>query len=169
NGWQYEHRYIVEKHNKIKLDTNQEVHHINGDKKDNRIENLKVLTQSEHYEIHHSSSSFNYLPLVLQSYKLKMGQEFIEKLMSAIPDNPTMTEIASILLYCKISEKVCGDYPYFDEAIFKQMTESISDTIEKIGLLVSYENATFDPIRVASIVQFLEPIYLCVLSHYPRI
>lgn len=50
--FQDEHRYIIEKHLKIKLKNNEVVHHINGDKSDNRIENLQVMTLSEHSSMH---------------------------------------------------------------------------------------------------------------------
>jgi hypothetical protein len=43
-----QHRCIMEQHLGRKLNSNEHVHHINGDKKDNRIENLQVLTASEH-------------------------------------------------------------------------------------------------------------------------
>ena len=47
----YEHRYLMEQHLGRKLDRNEQVHHINGDCCDNRIENLQVLTNSEHQKL----------------------------------------------------------------------------------------------------------------------
>ena len=37
-----EHRYIYEKHYGVNLESNQNIHHINGDRLDNRIENLEL-------------------------------------------------------------------------------------------------------------------------------
>jgi hypothetical protein len=46
------HRIEVEKHIGRELTCDEVVHHINGNKLDNRIENLKVMTNIEHCKLH---------------------------------------------------------------------------------------------------------------------
>jgi hypothetical protein len=46
-----EHRYVMEQFLGRKLTKNEHVHHINGNPRDNRIENLQVLTNSEHQKL----------------------------------------------------------------------------------------------------------------------
>lgn len=51
-GLVMEHRLVVEKALGITLPKEFDVHHINGDKTDNRIENLAIMTHSAHTIFH---------------------------------------------------------------------------------------------------------------------
>jgi len=46
------HRYLMEQHIGRRLLPTEMVHHINEIKTDNRIENLQIVTRTEHNKIH---------------------------------------------------------------------------------------------------------------------
>ena len=71
-----EHRYIMEQQLGRKLSKNEVVHHINGNKEDNRLENLEVLTPSEHSLEHSKKRELKKIELVCPS----CNQKFLKAL-----------------------------------------------------------------------------------------
>lgn len=51
-GYVLEHRLIIQTVVKRELKSNEHIHHINSIKNDNRIENLKIMSRSEHMRLH---------------------------------------------------------------------------------------------------------------------
>ena len=52
NGWYYEHRLVIEKNLDRILEDWETVHHINENKKDNRLINLFLCTRVQHNKAH---------------------------------------------------------------------------------------------------------------------
>lgn len=58
DGYVTEHKFLVEKLLKRKLKTSETIHHINGDKKDNRLKNLYLFSnKAQHASYHHNKKS----------------------------------------------------------------------------------------------------------------
>lgn len=63
HGYVLHHRVVLENHLKRLLNNHEVVHHINGDKLDNRVENLGVLDSTSHARWHQSLKGKMYADL----------------------------------------------------------------------------------------------------------
>ena len=56
DNWVYEHRLVMEKHLGRKLRPEEVVHHENGDKKDNRLSNLRLFNNNGEHIAYHAKN-----------------------------------------------------------------------------------------------------------------
>lgn len=66
----FEHRFVMEQYVGRKLKKGEIVHHINGNKKDNRIKNLKIMKSGEHMSFHNKGKKLT------MEHRYKLTKEY---------------------------------------------------------------------------------------------
>lgn len=83
HGYVLEHRVIMENHLGRVLNTNEVVHHVNEDKKDNRLENLQLMHVGEHESFHGYKVGRMYVELICpycgKNFVIPENQSFLKK------------------------------------------------------------------------------------------
>lgn len=117
-----EHRYVMSLHLCRPLENDERVHHINGDRKDNKIENLKLMSHGEHTAFHHKGTKQS------AETKNKISQKAIERLKDK-RNHPSYREIDIKALVDRVvlGEKVtdvCNEYGICRYTYYKKKKES---------------------------------------------
>lgn len=74
------HRKIYEDYYNVRLSSNVEIHHIDSNHSNNNINNLKVVSIQEHYDIHHLQG--DWAACLLMSHRMKLTPEEKSRLAS---------------------------------------------------------------------------------------
>lgn len=85
----YEHRFVMEQHISRELTPNEIVHHKDGNKHNNKIENLEIMTRGEHIKIHlggskKSTDHKNRIALGIKKWHSNMTKKEKDNLMKKI-------------------------------------------------------------------------------------
>lgn len=95
------HRYIMEEYLGRKLSKDEVVHHIDGNKRNNSIENLEVLTRAEHSRIHTKGRA--------------VSEETKNKIKEALTGRPNLVDSKRVYQY-DLENNFIRDFPSAREA-----------------------------------------------------
>jgi len=93
-----EHRYVIEQFLNRKLEKNEVVHHLNGIRTDNRIENLQVMDKIKHSQLRNKIIK----PRVKKEPRKVCAVTMLEKLeaeLRAVADKNNRSMSAQIVTY----------------------------------------------------------------------
>ena len=90
-----------------------EIHHINGDRDDNRLENLACISIEEHYNIHLEQKDYG------AAFRIAQRMD---------TDPQTLSELASLSNKRRVER---GDHPFLDEAVRSKGRKTIMENVEK--------------------------------------
>ena len=103
NGYVLEHRVIMENHIGRLLQRNEVIHHRNGNGKDNKIENLELMSASEHNSLHNSLRGIAMVDIICPNCALLFTRERRKTHLS----NKRFTS-TSCSISCRGKYSLCG-------------------------------------------------------------
>lgn len=74
NGYVREHILVMERHIGRHLEPNEIIHHKNGIKNDNRIENLEIMDVAQHHKMHQDAIRNSKEPFCYECGRLWLGE-----------------------------------------------------------------------------------------------